>query len=95
MPPLCCAHLVSRTGKELVILHFVNSKIFVWSEIIISFWHGVCVGILELIVSIPVPSIPPHRMLQPGPEVIKLFSCSTQLSMKFQSLISTEMVKIN
>ena len=25
---------------------------------------------------------------RPGPEVIKLFSCSTQLSMKFQMLIS-------
>ena len=26
----------------------------------------------------------------PGPEVIKLFSCSTQLSMKFQLLIKTK-----
>ena len=29
-----------------------------------------------------------------GPEVIKLFSCSTQLSMKFQLLINTEIIKI-
>ena len=30
----------------------------------------------------------------PGPEVIKLFSCSTQLSMKFFLLINVEMPKI-
>ena len=29
----------------------------------------------------------------PGPEVIKLFSCSTQLSMNFQLLIKTEIPK--
>ena len=29
----------------------------------------------------------------PGPEVIKLFSSSAQLSMKFQLLINVEMVK--
>ena len=28
--------------------------------------------------------------MQPGPEVIKLFSCSTQLSTKFQLHIKTE-----
>ena len=32
---------------------------------------------------------------RPGPEVIKLFSSSTQLSMKFQLLINAEIVKIN
>ena len=31
----------------------------------------------------------------PGPEVIKLFSSSAQLSMKFQLLINVEMVKIS
>ena len=30
----------------------------------------------------------------PGPEVIKLFSCSTQLSMKFSPLINVKMPKI-
>ena len=30
--------------------------------------------------------------LSPGPEVIKLFSCSTQLSMKFQLLIKTKVL---
>ena len=30
---------------------------------------------------------------KPGPEVIKLFICSTQLSMKFQLLIKTKMLK--
>ena len=30
----------------------------------------------------------------PGPEVIKLISCSTQLSIKFQLLINTEIIKI-
>ena len=30
----------------------------------------------------------------PGPEVIKLFSSSAQLSMKFQLLINAEIVKI-
>ena len=30
----------------------------------------------------------------PGPEVIKLFSCSTQLSMKFKALIIAEITKI-
>ena len=30
-------------------------------------------------------------ILKPGPEVIKLFSCSTQLSMKFFRLINVKM----
>ena len=34
---------------------------------------------------------PPVRGDNPGPEVIKLFSCSTQLSMKFKLLIKTKM----
>ena len=29
-------------------------------------------------------------MIKPGPEVIKLYSCSTQLSTKFQLLIKTK-----
>ena len=33
--------------------------------------------------------------LPPGPEVIKLFSSSAQLSMKFQLLINAEIVKIS
>ena len=33
--------------------------------------------------------------LGPGPEVIKLFSCSTQLSMKFQLLINVEIINIS
>ena len=32
----------------------------------------------------------PNNLEQTGSEVIKLFSCSTQLSMKFQLLIKTE-----
>ena len=31
--------------------------------------------------------------MKPGPEVIKLFSSSAQLSMKFQLLINAEIVK--
>ena len=31
---------------------------------------------------------------RPGPEVIKLFSCSTQLSMKFSPLINVKMPTI-
>ena len=31
---------------------------------------------------------------KPGPEVIKLFSCSTQLSMKFSPLINVKMPTI-
>ena len=31
----------------------------------------------------------------PGAEVIKLFSCSTQLSMKFKMLINIEIAKID
>ena len=34
------------------------------------------------------------RQFLPGPEVIKLFSCSTQLSMKFFLLINIEMPTI-
>ena len=35
-----------------------------------------------------------HCQLEsPGPEVIKLFSCSTQLNMKFKLLINTEIAK--
>ena len=33
------------------------------------------------------------KMNSPGPEVIKLFSCSTQLSMKFQLLLKTKILK--
>ena len=33
--------------------------------------------------------------MRPGPEVIKLFSCSAQLSWKFKALINTEIAKIN
>ena len=32
-------------------------------------------------------------MVLPGPEVIKLFTCSTQLNIEFQMLIKTEMLK--
>ena len=32
---------------------------------------------------------------RPGPKVLKLFSWSTQLSMKFKLLINTEIAKIN
>ena len=32
---------------------------------------------------------------QPGPKVIKLFSSSAQLSMKFQLLINVEIIKIS
>ena len=35
-----------------------------------------------------------HQNLGPGPEAIKLFSCSTQLSMKFQLLINAKILKI-
>ena len=44
---------------------------------------------------------PSHNFVQhvfkfsPGPEVIKLFSSSAQLSMKFQLLINVEIVKIS
>ena len=35
-----------------------------------------------------------HKVLiRPGPEVIKLFSCSTELSMKFKLLTITELTK--
>ena len=35
-----------------------------------------------------------HILPKPGPEVIKLFSCSTQLSMKFSLLINMKMPTI-
>ena len=35
------------------------------------------------------------RCFLPGPEIIKLFSSSAQLSMKFQLLINVEIVKIS
>ena len=35
-----------------------------------------------------------HCLPRPGPEVIKLFSCSTQLSMKFSLLINVKMPTI-
>ena len=34
------------------------------------------------------------RRVRPGPEVIKLFSCSTQLSMKFVLLINIKLLTI-
>ena len=36
----------------------------------------------------------PHMGLAPGPEVIKLFLCSTQLSLKFILLINVKMPTI-
>ena len=33
-----------------------------------------------------------NKMLSPGPKVIKLFSCSTQLSMKFVGLINLKLL---
>ena len=33
-----------------------------------------------------------HIVLEPGPKVIKLFTCSTQLSMKFIKLINVKML---
>ena len=35
------------------------------------------------------------KRLESGPEVIKLFSSSAQLSMKFQLLINVEIIKIS
>ena len=35
-----------------------------------------------------------HNLLRPGPKVIKLFSCSTQLSLKFILLINVKMPTI-
>ena len=36
-----------------------------------------------------------ERLEKPDPEVIKPFSCSTQLSVKFEHLIITEIVQIS
>ena len=47
--------------------------------------HGGLAKLLVHWIESPVP---------PGPEVIKLFTCSTQLSMKFKPLIITETTKI-
>ena len=33
--------------------------------------------------------------IKPGPEIIKLFSCSIQLSMKFQLVIKITLLRIN
>ena len=35
------------------------------------------------------------RVCMPGPVVIKLFSCTTQLGMKFKLLINVKIAKIN
>ena len=43
----------------------------------------------------PESTMPNKQDLRPGPEVIKLFSSSAQLSMKFQLLINAEIVKIS
>ena len=37
---------------------------------------------------------PSGQRIKPGPEVIKLFSCSTQLCMKFSPLINVKMPTI-
>ena len=36
----------------------------------------------------------PYAIMQPGPEAIKLFSCSTHLSLKFILLININMATI-
>ena len=36
-----------------------------------------------------------QNVLTTGPEVIKIFSCSTQLSLKFTLFINTKIAKIN
>ena len=43
---------------------------------------------------IHVKGVEKYRIKQPGPEVIKLFSCSTQLSIKFFLLINVKMPTI-
>ena len=42
----------------------------------------------------PVFAVTSQVRLKPGPEVVKLFSCSTQLSTKFQLLIKTKYQQI-
>ena len=41
-----------------------------------------------------IPSEDMAKVVCSGPEVIKLFSCSTQLSIKFQLLIKTQIAQM-
>ena len=68
----------------LLFISAVKSLFFIGFVMVLSFLPGVWVEILNLIVSIP----------RPGPEVIKLFSCSAQLRLKFTLLINVEMPTI-
>ena len=46
--------------------------------------------VLCLLLTVPCVALQSVNVAFPGPEVIKLFSCSTQLSTKFQLLMKTK-----
>ena len=61
----------------------------------IVFWGFVlCVGVVMFFGSFLVVGNHLTEEERAGPEVIKLFSCSIQVNMKFQLLIETNMLKI-
>ena len=53
---------------------------------------SLCCPLIEKSRILRYPLSPPSK--DPGPEVIKLFSCSTQMSMKFFMLINLKLLKI-
>ena len=52
------------------------------------------IGVSELLQRMKMSQLTADMSVQSGPEVIKLFSCSTQLSMKFVLLINFKLLTI-
>ena len=69
LPTLSSLCTASNSGLPLKMIFFLTLTFFVHSLP----WYAHCTAFQE----------PVGKLSQSGPEVIKLFSCSTQLSMKF------------
>ena len=93
-------HKMSRFMRKLTFIFFANNKI---SNQLANL--SILVNVFDLCCLTPVSvskissmqiSLKLSRLVyvSPGPDVIKLFSCSTQLSMKFKLLINIEMAKV-
>ena len=75
-------HTVGANEQGAWFQYLVIPRFFVW----VYFCHLWTIStpcVIYMLINIWVP-------VEPGPEVIKLFSCSTQLSTKFQLLIITK-----
>ena len=89
-----CNHIVEEERPGCFAL--LSSWCLVSVNVLWPFLTVQWVGLQCVIAVFPDPTLLLFAMCWlPGPEVIKLFSCTTQLSMKFQLLIKAKMLKNN